>query len=134
MPTRQVRECPAGFEERDRQVPSAGQVAQGLGDVALPDPDGAVQHDRLCPFEEPQRREVSDRVDGELRGGGEVENLQAGLFFEPGGADPSGDRGRGPPVEFVLAEDLQELLVAEFAGAGLDEPDLQGVEHPAEFQ
>jgi len=105
-----------------------------LGDVALPDSDRAVQHDRLRAFEEPQGGEVPDRVDGELRGDGEVEVLQAGLLLEPGGPDPSGDRGRGPPVELVLAEDLQELLMAELAGAGLDEPDLQGVEHPGQLQ
>ena len=82
----------------------------------------------------PQGGQVPDGTDGQLRGHGEVEVLQAELLLEPGGPDSAGHGRRGPPVELVLSENLEELLMSELPGAGLNEPDLQGVEHPAELQ
>src|SRR6266540_4048616 len=46
-------------------------------------------------------------------------------------------RGHGHRVtagDLVLAEDLQEVEVAEFPGGGLSESGVEGLEHAGEFQ
>ena len=55
------------------------------------------------------------------------------MFFEPGAAQlrwmdslAAGD--------LVFAQDLEEVDVAEFAGAGLGELGVDGVEHAGQFQ
>ena len=57
----------------------------------------------------------------------------AGLV-EPGAAQSAGDGGGVAAADLVVAEDLQELEVAEFPGAGLGEAGVEGVQHPGQFQ
>ena len=78
--------------------------------------------------------EVADLGGGQLRGGGEVEALQGGLGLEPGAADPA-VQGHGLAAgDLVLAEDLEEVQVAEFAGVGLGEAGVEGGEHAGQLQ
>ena len=81
-----------------------------------------------------QGGEVADLGGGQLRGGGEVESLEGGLGLEPGAADPAG-QGHGLAAgDLVLAQDLEEVQVAEFPGAGLGEAGVEGGEHPGQLQ
>jgi site-specific DNA recombinase len=91
VPAGQVGQGPAGLEEPDVGAVPDGEVAQGLGDVALAHPDRAVQDHRLAGVQPPQRGQVADLGGGQLRGGIEVEALQGGLFLEPGLAEPAVD-------------------------------------------
>lgn len=81
-----------------------------------------------------QRGEVTELGGGEFRVDGEVEPFEGGLFFEPGAADPSVQRGGLAAGDLVLAEHLEELEVAEFAGAGLAQASVERVEHSREFE
>ena len=83
-----------------------------------------------------QRRAARSRIwaAGSLGGGAEVEAFQGGLFFEPGAADPAGQGGGFPAGDLVLAQDLQEVQVAEFPGVRLDETRVEGLEHAGQFQ
>ena len=111
-----------------------GEVGEGLGDVALADADRAVEDDGLAGLQPAQGGEVADLGGGQLRGGGEVEPLEGGLGLEPGAADPAG-QGHGLAAgDLVLAEDLEEVQVAEFPGAGLGEAGVEGGEHPGQLQ
>jgi hypothetical protein len=107
-----------------------GQVPQGLRDVAFPDADGAVEDHGLPGVQPAQRGEVADLGGGQLRGRGEVEALKGGLFLEAGLAQPAG-HGHGLAAgDLVLAEDLEELDVAELPAAGLGQARIDGGEHP----
>ena len=50
------------------------------------------------------------------------------------GADPAVQGGGFPAGDLVLAQDLQEVQVAEFPGAGLGEAGVEGVQHAGQFQ
>ena len=81
-----------------------------------------------------QGGEVADLGGGQFRGGGEVESFQGGLGLEAGAADPAG-QGHGLAAgDLVLAQDLEEVQVAEFPGVGLGEAGVEGVEHAGQFQ
>ena len=81
-----------------------------------------------------QGGEVADLGGGEFRGSAEVESFEGRLVLEPGGADPAG-QGHGLAAgDLVLAQDLQEVQVAEFPGGGLGEPGVEGGEHAGQFQ
>lgn len=69
-----------------------------------------------------QRGQVADLRGGQLGAGGEVEALEGRLFFEPGPADPLGQRDAGPAGDLVLAQDLQEVQVSQVPGGSLGEP------------
>ena len=100
----------------------------------LPTPTGPVEDDRLARLQPAEGGEVADLGGGQLRGGGEVEPLEGGLGLEPGAADPAG-QGHGLAAgDLVLAEDLQEVQVAEFPGVGLGEAGVEGGEHPGQLQ
>jgi hypothetical protein len=78
--------------------------------------------------------EVADLGGGQFGGGGEVEPLEGGLGLEPGAADPP-VQGHGLAAgDLVLAQDLQEVQVAELPGAGLGEAGVEGGEHPRQLQ
>ena len=62
----EIGEDPVGFGEGDGVAPSAGEVAEGLGDVGLADPAGAGDDDGLVGLDEPEGGEVSDGGDGDL--------------------------------------------------------------------
>ena len=47
--------------------------------------------------------------------------FQGGLVFEPGVAQPPGQGQGFPAGDLVLAQDLEEVQVAELRGAGLGE-------------
>ena len=100
----------------------------------LPTPTGPVEDDRLAGVEPAQRGEVADLRGGQFRVGGEVEPFQGEGLLEPGAADAAGDGGGLPAGDLVVAEDLQELQVAEFPGAGLGQAGVEGLQHPAELQ
>ena len=107
---------------------------EGLGDVGFPDPDRAVEDHRLAGVEPAQRGEVADLRGGQFRGGGEVEPFQGGGLLEPGAAGAAGDGGGLPAGDLVVAEDLEELQVSEFPGAGLGQAGVEGLQHPAELE
>ena len=111
-----------------------GQVAQGLSDVGLAHADWAVQNDRLPGVQPAQRGQVADLRGGQLRGGLEVEAFHGGLFFEPGPAQPLGQRDARAAGDLVFAQDLQEVQVAEVPGVGLGQPGVEGGQHAGQFQ
>ena len=78
----------------------------------------------------PQGGEVADLGGGQFRAGGEVEAFEGGLFLEACLAEPPG-HGHGVAAgDLVFAQDLEEVDVAEFSGAGPGEAGLDGGEHP----
>ena len=56
------------------------------------------------------------------------------VLLEAGAADASGQGGGLAAGDLVLAEHLQELEVAECAGAGLGQAGVEGVEHAGQLQ
>jgi hypothetical protein len=83
-----------------------------------------------------QRRAARSRIwaGGQLRRGGEVESLQGGLGLEAGAADAA-LQGHGLAAgDLVLAQDLEEVQVAEFPGAGLGEAGVEGGEHAGQLE
>jgi hypothetical protein len=134
VPAGQGGQQPAGLGEPDVGAVTDGQVAEGLGDVGLADPDGPVEDHALAGGEPAQRGQIADLRGGQLRGGGEVEPLEGGLGLELGAAQPAGDGLGLAPGDLVVAEDLQELDVAEFPGAGLSQAGVEGLEHPGQLQ
>ena len=68
-------------------------MAQGLGDVALADPDRAVEDDRFAGVQPTQRGEVADGGGGQFGAGGEVELFERGGLLEPGPAQPTAGGG-----------------------------------------
>jgi site-specific DNA recombinase len=115
----QVGQGAAGFEEPGVGAVADGQVPEGLGDVALADADRTVEDHRLAGVQPAQRGQVADLGSGQLRAGAEVEALEGGLLLEAGLAQPPG-HGHGLAAgDLVFAQDLEELDVAEFPGAGL---------------
>jgi hypothetical protein len=130
----QFGEQAAGGGEAHVGAVADGQVAEGLGDVGLADADGAVEDHVLAGVEPAQRGEVADLGGGQLGAGGEVELLHGGLLLEAGAAEAA-LHGHGLAAgEFVVAQDLEELQVAELAGAGLGKAGVQGVEHAGKLQ
>ena len=130
----EVGEGPAGLHEAGVGACAEREVGQGLGDVALADADGPVEDDRFPGLQPAQGGEVADLGGGQLRRGAEVEALQGGLAFEPGGPDPA-VQGRGLAAgDLVLAEDLEEVEVPEVAGVSLGEAGVEGGEHPRQLQ
>ena len=102
-------------------------MGEGLGDVALADADRAVEDDGLPGGQPAQGGKVADLGGGQFWCGGEVESLQGGFGLEPGPAEPAGQGHGGPAGDLVLAEDLQEVQVAEFPGVGLGQAGIQGL-------
>lgn len=107
-------------------------MAERLGHEGLADADGAVEDHRLAGFDERAGGEVSDGGRGDLGVEGEVEVLQGGRLLEFGAADPLAQGVAVAAADLVLAQDLEELQVAQLPGAGLGQPGFQGVEHAAE--
>ena len=122
------------FEEPGVGAGADRQVGQGLGDVALADADGPVEDDGFAAGQPAEGGEVADLGGGQLRGGIEVESLEGGLVLEPGAADPAGQRHAVAAGDLVLAEDLEEVQVAELAGVGLGEAGVEGSEHAGQLQ
>ena len=63
----QVGEGAAGFEEPDVGAVADGEVAEGLGDMAFPHADRAIQDHGLAGVQPAQGGEVADLGGGELR-------------------------------------------------------------------
>ena len=55
-------------------------------------------------------------------------------MFEAGAAYSPGQGGGVAAGDFVFAEHLEELQVAEFPVAGLGEAGIEGVEHAGQFE
>ena len=100
----------------------------------LPDADGAVEDHGLAGVQPAQGGQVADLGGGQLRAGGEVEAFEGGLLLEPGLAQPAGDGHGLAAGDLVLAQDLEELDVAEFPGAGLGQAGVDGGEHPGQLE
>ena len=130
----EVGQGAAGLEEADVGAVADGQVAEGLGDVALAHADGAVEDHGLPGVQPAQGGQVADLGGGQLRGGGEVEAFQGGLFLEAGLAQPACHGGGLAAGDLVFAEDLEELDVAQFPGAGLGQAGVDGGEHPGQLE
>jgi len=129
----EVGEHAAGFGEADFSADTDGLVAKGLGDVTFPDADRPVDDDRLAGVQPAQGGEVADRGGGQFRAGGEVELLQGDGLVEASSTEPSADGGGVASGDLVVAEDLQELEVTEFPGAGLGEAGVEVCSIPDSF-
>jgi hypothetical protein len=71
---------------------------------------------------------------GSFRGGAEVGSFEGGLGFEAGAADPP-LQGHGLAAgDLVLAQDLEEVQVAEFPGVRLGQAGVEGAQHAGQFQ
>jgi hypothetical protein len=81
-----------------------------------------------------QGGEVADGGGRQFRAGGEVELLEGGGLVEAGPAQPPSDRGGVAAADLVVAQDLQELEVAKFPGAGLGQAGVEGVQHAGQLQ
>ena len=66
MAAGQVGQGAAGLEEPDVGAVADGEVAEGLGDVAFPDADGAVEDHGLAGVQPAQGGEVADLGGGQL--------------------------------------------------------------------
>ena len=87
----EVGQGAAGLEEPDVGAVADGEVAEGLGDVALPDADRAVQDHRLAGVRASAGR--PGRGSGRRAASGmavKSKPFQGGLFLEPGPAEPAG--------------------------------------------
>jgi len=133
-PAGQVGQDTAGLGEPGLGAVPDGQVPQGLGDMGLAYADGPVQNHGLPGVQPAQRGQVADLRGGQLGGGGQVKAFQGGLFFEPGPAQPLGQRDGLPAVDLVLAQHLEEVQVTQFPGAGLGQAGIEGAEHAGQFQ
>ncbi|PXY16719.1 hypothetical protein BA062_38665 [Prauserella flavalba] len=134
MPAGQGGQDLAQLEEPDVAALADDVVPQRLGDVGLADPDRAVEDHRLASGQPAQRAEVADLRGRDLRVDGEVELLDGDDLLEVGGLDPPGDGLGVATGDLVVAEDLQELDVAEFAGAGLGQASVEGLQHPGQLE
>lgn len=124
----------AGLGEADVRALADGLVAEGLGDVCLPDANGAEQNYGSAGVEPAQGSEVADLGGGRLRGGVEVEALQGGWLLELGFAQAVFERGGLAAGDLVVSEDLEEVEVSEFAFLGLSEAGVEGFEHAGQLQ
>ena len=93
-----------------------------------------MQDDRLALVEEAQGGQVADHPGGDVGVVAEVEVLDRGGGFEPGGGQPAGQPGGVTAGDLVTAEQRQQFGVAEFAGGGLGEPLGQHVGHAGQLQ
>ena len=116
----QVREDPAGLGEADVGALADGEMIQGLRDMGLADANRPEQDDRLAGMQPEQGSEVADLCGGKFRGGGEVELLQGDLLLELRSRQAELEGDGLAAGDLVLAEDLQEVEVAEFAAVGLE--------------
>ncbi|MFE9122858.1 hypothetical protein [Streptomyces sp. NPDC007172] len=81
-----------------------------------------------------QGSQVPDLRCGQFRGSGEAKLLKGDLLLElrPLQAPLEGDGLAAG--DLVLAEDLQEVEVAEFAAVGLGEAGVEGLQHAGQSQ
>src|SRR5262249_52425268 len=86
--------------------------------VTTPVPDDELLAAELARLDRKINAAEAERLrGGQFRAGGEVEALQGGLLFEVRAAQPPAHRDGFAAGDLVVAEDLQEVQVAEFAGA-----------------
>ncbi|MDQ0710613.1 hypothetical protein QFZ55_000065 [Streptomyces luteogriseus] len=115
----ELGEDAAGLGEADACALADGEVAEGLGDVCLSDTDRAEKDDGLAGVEPAQGGQVADLGGGQLREGVEVEPFQGGLLLELRFAQAAFEGDGLAAGDLVLAEDLEEVEVSEFAALGL---------------
>ena len=93
---RHLAEVVVGRHEARRASGADGGVAEGLGQEAPADADGADEQDVLAAVEELEREGGVEAAAVEPDGGGPVEVLEAAELLEAGLAQPErGARGRG---------------------------------------
>ena len=133
MSAGELGEQPAGGGEGDVVAAAAGLVGQGDGEVGLADPDGPVDQDRPRPAAMNSSRARS-RIwaTGSLGLKLKSKLSRVASQRQVGGPEPAGDLGGVAAGQLVLAEDLEELDVAEGAGSGLGQAGVEGVEHPGQ--
>lgn len=96
-----------------------GEVAQGLGDVGLADPDWTEGDDGLARVKPAQGVQVADLSRGQFRGGGEVELLQSDLLLELRPLEPALEGDGLAAGDLVLAEDsAPTACVTDVSGPG----------------
>ena len=107
-------------------------MADGLHEVALSRTGWPQeQHVAVLP-DELAGGQIEDllALDGGVEA--EVEVFERARVVEGGGFDPPGQEPLVPDVEFVLDDQLQELLVAQPIGRGLLDPDFPRLGQPRE--
>src|ERR1017187_8545783 len=78
--------------------------------------------------------EVADLAGRQLRGGAEVEALEGGGGLEPCAADPPVQGHAVAAGDLVLAQDLEEVQVAEVPGVRLGEAGVERAQHAGQLQ
>src|ERR1039457_4208209 len=134
VPAGEVGRGPAGLHEPCLGAGADREVGEGLGDVALADPDGPVEDDGLPGGQPAEGGEVADLGGGQLRGGAEVEALEGGGGLEPCAADPPVQGHAVAAGDLVLAQDLEEVQVAEVPGVRLGEAGVERAQHAGQLQ
>src|SRR5271165_2852652 len=130
----QVRQKARRLGEEHLVAPAARGLSERLGHHGLAHTDGPVKHYGLAGVDEAQRGQVADLGGGDLGVEGEVELLDAGRLLEVGGLQPTLEPSGITTGRFVLAQHGEQLDVPEFAGGGLGEPGLDGLEHPEQLE
>jgi hypothetical protein len=102
--------------------------------VGLAHTDGPVEDHRLPGLDEAAGGQVADLGDGELGVEAKVELLQGGRLLEAGAADAAAQCAGLAAGDLVLAQHLEELQVAQFAGVGLGQALVEGLQHAAELE
>ena len=113
----ELGEQAAGLGEEHRVAAPAGEVPERLGDVRLTDAHGPVEQHRLAALQEAQGGEVADQRRRDLRVVGEVELLERRRALEARPAEALGERLGLAPADLVFEQHLEELEMAELAGA-----------------
>jgi hypothetical protein len=129
-----VFEHAVGADGQHRMPPAAGDVAQGVGEKRLADPDGADDGDVVMALQEAERGELVEEgaIEGHLRRRVPGFELSAGIE-----ARALGSHGRGQPVaagDLIAEDEEKEVLVGELLLPGEGQAFGQGVEPPGELE
>ena len=132
----EVGEQPAGLGERGRSCAAAeARWPRAWAIVVLPTPTGPWRMTDSPACETAQGGEVADlRRRGASGWRRSRSSSRVACLLEAGAAEPAGEGGGVAAGDLVLAQDLEELEVAELPGAGLGEAGVEGVEHPGQLQ
>ena len=109
-------------------------MGQGDREVGLAHPDRAVDTEPFAGGDELQAGQVADLGRGQFRVVGEVETFERCGAGQVGGPQAPGHRRRFSACQLILAQDLEELEVAESAGPGLGQAGVEGLEHPGQLE
>ena len=111
-----------------------GQVAEGLGDVGFADADRAVEDDGFPGVQPAQGGQVADLGGGQLGAAAKSKPSRVACSSNRARREPAGQGHARAAGDLVLAEDLQEVQVAEFPGGGLGQAGVEGASMPDSFR